>query len=98
MILCCIFHQSCKSQAEHKKINFFDIHEYVKSILTDTTNYWKEYPKPPLITNDILIRLEKELKDDSCKFYFDQLGKINFNLKRSYRNVLSYFKSLKNFI
>lgn len=83
---------SCQSQVVQKNPLPEGFDNYVKSILEDSTNRWKEYPKPPALTNAILEELSQELMDDSSKYYFEQLSFDNVKLNWDYRKALSYFE------
>jgi hypothetical protein len=81
----------CQSQKTTKDINASAFNEYVRNILTDSTNMWKEYPKPPAVTHDVLQQLSLELIDDSTKYFFGQLS-ISKMKDHDYRNSLDYFE------
>lgn len=69
---------------------------YVQSILSDSSNRWQEYPKPPAITDSVLVRLEPELKDDSTKYFFDRFSANKFK-SSEYQTAIDYFYSHKKF-
>jgi hypothetical protein len=65
---------------------------YVNRILEDSTNLWKEYPRPPALTNALLEGLEKELSIDSTKYYFEQLSVARAPSIHDFTKSISYFK------
>ena len=69
--------------------------KYVDSILKDPTNRWKEYPKPPDLTEEVLAGLEKEMLNDSAKYYFEKLGPTVLTEHREYMASLKYFEGHK---
>ena len=69
--------------------------KYVDSILKDPTNRWSEYPKPPDLTDEVLAGLEKEMLNDSAKYYFEKLGPTVLTEYREYMASLKYFEGHK---
>ena len=69
--------------------------KYVDSILKDPTNRWSEYPKPPDLTEEVLAGLEKEMLNDSAKYYFEKLGPTVLTEYREYMASLKYFEGHK---
>ena len=92
LLLQLTFTLTSHSQSLQKKLALTGFDKYVKDILEDSTNRWKEYPRPPSLTNDIEEGLSKELQDDSVKYYFEQLSFSNIKLNWSYTKSLSFFE------
>ncbi len=65
--------------------------QYVYSVLSDSENRWKEYPKCPQLTSDVLSGLEKELQTDSAKYYFNKLKPLNLD-HEAYMSSMKYFE------
>lgn len=95
-IILLLFLQTCKSQVNEKDSANVSFNKYIKSILEDSTNQWKEYPKPPPLTDDVLTGLRGELKNDSTRYYFEQLSVAKFKSHQSYKNALSFFEKNQN--
>ena len=95
-IIFLLFLLNCKSQIKEKDSDSILFNKYIKTILEDSTNQWKEYPKPPPLTDDVLIGLKKELKNDSTRYYFEQLSPANFKSHQNYENALSFFEKHQN--
>ena len=95
-IILLLFLQTCRSQVNEKDSANVSFNKYIKSILKDSTNQWKEYPKPPPLTDDVLTRLRGELKNDSTRYYFEQLSVAKFKSHQSYKNALSFFEKNQN--
>ena len=75
---------------------FISFNKYIRTILEDSTNRWKEYPKPPPITDYVLTELKEELKNDSTRYYFEQLSTANLKSHQNYINALSFFEKHQN--
>ena len=69
---------------------------YVSSIVEDTTNRWKEYPKPPALTTDVLEGIKSEIKEDSVKYYFERLSFSNMKTNWDYSKSLTYLEKHQN--
>ena len=95
-IILLLFLQTCRSQVNEKDSANVSFNKYIKSILKDSTNQWKEYPKPPPLTDDVLTGLRGELKNDSTRYYFEQLSFAKFKSHQSYKNALSFFEKNQN--
>ena len=91
-----LFLQTCISQVIEIDPGFILFNKYIKTILEDSTNQWKEYPKPPPLTEDVLTGLKDELKNDSTKYYFESLSPANFKSHQNYKNALSFFENHQN--
>ncbi|MFZ4400077.1 MAG: hypothetical protein ACOYO1_08595 [Bacteroidales bacterium] len=88
--------QICQAQQLKNETDSLTFCNYIKSILEDTTNKWKEYPKPPALTADILEGIKSELKQDSVKYYFELLSFSNMKTHWDYNKSLSYFEKHQN--
>ena len=91
-----MFTLNCKSQVNEKDSDNLLFNKYIKTILEDSTNQWKEYPKPPPLTDDVLTGLKEELKNDSTRYYFEQLCPANLKSHQNYINALSFFEKHQN--
>jgi hypothetical protein len=85
----------CYGQQQQHSISFPAFRNYIFNIAEDSTDYWKEYPKPPKITDDILLEMEKEIiADDSAKYYLERLSFKNYKWAVDYENALSYINRM----
>ena len=85
----------CYGQQQQYSISFPAFRNYIFNIAEDSTDYWKEYPKPPKITDDILLEMEKEIyADDSAKYYLERLSFKNYKWAVDYENALSYINRM----
>jgi len=84
------------SHAQLEKKESLVFNKYVKSIVEDTSNRWKEYPKPPELTTDVLDGIKSEIKEDSVKYYLEQLSFLNMKTHWDYSKSLSYFEKHQN--
>ena len=76
----------------HSCINFPNFKTDIINILEDSTNYWSEYPKPPRVTESVLVGMSNEIAmDDSAIFYLDQLSFKQYKWAGDYSNALRYF-------
>ncbi|MFT3682056.1 MAG: hypothetical protein QM791_17405 [Ferruginibacter sp.] len=80
---------NCNSQSIQKEKDGFE--KYVKKIIEDSTNRWREYPKPPVLPNDLLPHLKEELAGDSARNYFERLRIDNLKKAADYIEPLDYF-------
>lgn len=82
-------------QPQKYSINFHNFKNYVYNILEDSTNYWSEYPKPPKVTDSILLGMEKEIiADDTVKHYLEKLSYKNYKWAIDYENAFSYINKM----
>ena len=73
-------------------INYTGFKNYFFNILEDSSNYWSEYPKPPKVTDSILLGMEKEIfADDSAKYHLERLKFKNYKWADDYEKAFSYF-------
>lgn len=91
-----MFTLNCKSQVNEKDSDSLLFNKYIKTILEDSTNQWKEYPKPPPLTDDVLTGLKEELKNDSTRYYFEKLSPAKFKSHQNYKDALSFFENHQN--
>jgi hypothetical protein len=74
--------------------SFFSFKKYICSIMEDTTSYWSEYPKPPMITDPVLLGMKQEIvKDDSAKHYLARLSFKKFKSAEDYIMAFYYLWS-----
>lgn len=92
LLICFTSLQPCHSQDANIITPSSEFRIKVKSILTDVTHSWKEYPTPPDLSTEVLSGLGLELKDDSALYFFNHLSKENFDSHIDYQNALAYFK------
>ena len=85
----------CKSENADTTILRSSFKKYANSILKDPTNRWSEYPKPPDLTDEVLAGFEKEMLNDSAKYYFEKLGPTVLTEYREYMASLKYFEGHK---
>lgn len=85
----------CKSENADTTILRSSFEKYANSILKDPDNRWSEYPKPPDLTDEVLAGLEKEMLNDSAKYYFEKLGPNVLTEYREYMASLKYFEDHK---
>jgi hypothetical protein len=96
LFISCQLFQNLQAQPEKKTSESLAFDNYVKSIVEDTSNRWKEYPKPPHLTAAVLERIKPELKEDSVKYYFERLRFSSMKTHWDYSKSLSYFEKHQN--
>ena len=75
--------------------DFMEFKKFVFNIFEDTTNHWSEYPKPPGVTDDVLLGMKGEINsDDSAKIYLEKLSFKNFKSAVDYEKALQYFNKV----
>ena len=81
--------------AQHQQycIEFTSFKNYVFGIVEDSSNHWSEYPKPPKLTDSILLHMEVEIiGDDTAKMYLEKLSFDKYGWAVDYENAFSYIK------
>ncbi len=92
MIMTCNF-----SYGQHPQFctNFPGFKNYVFGIVEDSSDYWSEYPKPPRVTDSVLMYMEREITgDDSAKLYLEKLSFAKYKSSIDQENTFSYFNRM----
>jgi hypothetical protein len=85
----------CVAQQQQYCINFPSFKNYIFNILNDSNNYWSQYPKPPKLTDTVLLGMEKEIiADDSAKYYLEQLSFNKYKWAVDYWNAFEYINKM----
>lgn len=82
--------QACQSQEVKPTQVSPEFRKFVNDVLIDTVGFTREFPKPPAVTDEVLVELQREFKDDSTKYYFEQLSNKNLRIRRDYEKPLKY--------
>jgi hypothetical protein len=85
--------QACQSQEIKQNQVTPEFRKFVNDVLVDTVGFTREFPKPPAVTDEVLVELQREFKDDSTKFYFEQLSNKNLKERREYEKPLKYLSN-----
>lgn len=86
---------SCRSQQQQCSVNFPTFKNYIFHIVEDSTNSWSEYPKPPKVTDSVLVGMQKEIiTDDSARYYLEQLSFKNYKWAVDYENAFKYINRM----
>lgn len=67
---------------------------YVVEILSNTEeiDVYRDYPTMPNPSNEVLLGLQEELKQDSARYHFEKLHSSNWENHHDYRKSITYFK------
>ncbi len=80
----------CTAGAQQDTLRFRDL---VRSVLVDRSKDQKQYPTPPLVTNEVVLFMQEEFKkNDSAQYYFLQLSTDSMRTHYPrYGEALQYF-------
>lgn len=67
---------------------------YVNAILSNTCELkvYQEYPTMPTVNDEVLLGLYEELKQDSARYYFEQLSCSYWGKNQKYSKSIGYFR------
>ena len=94
-VLLMVINSSC-SYGQHQQycISFTGFKNYVFGFVEDSTNQWSEYPKPPKLTDSILLHMEVEIiGDDTAKMLLEKLSHGKYGWAIDYEKAFRYIHS-----
>lgn len=85
----------CCGQQQQYCINFPSFKTYIFKILEDYTRFQSEYPKPPQVTDSVLLGMEREIvADDSAKFFLERLSREKYKSGIDYESAFKYIHKM----
>ncbi len=98
LILSLVISMAGYAQNSPADSSFSSFKKYIYSIMEDTTTFWSEYPRPPLITDHVLLGMQQEIiKDDSAKYWLERLSFKKFKSAQDYERAFNYLLSMDHF-